>query len=209
MHTEKVVQANKRLVRRLMLVVVGMFGFGFAMVPLYNVFCQVTGINGKTGGAVDAEVVLAEIVDKERVVTVEFVSAVNAGLPWEFRPVVKKMQVHPGEMNEALYFARNQSNHTVVGQAIPSVAPGLAAKHFKKVECFCFTQQTLGPREERDMPVRFVIDPELPLEVATVTLSYTFYESTANGQERPASESGLPPITEHTGHTNHGEQVHL
>jgi cytochrome c oxidase assembly protein subunit 11 len=209
MHSERVVQANRRLVRWLMLVVVGMFGFGFALVPLYNVFCEITGINGKTGGAVDAQAALTEIVDKDRVVTVEFVSAVNAGLPWEFRPVVKKMKVHPGEMNEALYFARNQSNEAVVGQAIPSVAPGLAAKHFNKVECFCFTQQTLGPREERDMPVRFVIDPELPPEVVTVTLSYTFYKSTAEEQELPASGSDLPPITDHTGHTNHGEQAHL
>ncbi len=209
MRSVEVVQANKRLVRRLLLVVVGMFGFGFAMVPLYNVFCQVTGINGKTGGAVDAETALSETVDKERVITVEFVSAVSAGLPWEFRPVVKKMKVHPGEMNEALYFARNQSNNTVVGQAIPSVAPGRAAKHFKKVECFCFTQQTLGPREERDMPVRFVIDSELPPEVTTVTLSYTFYESAAKGRGHPASGSDLPPITEHKGHTNHGEQAHL
>lgn len=209
MHSEQVTQANKRLVRRLMLVVVGMFGFGFAMVPLYNVFCQVTGINGKTGGAVDPETALSKIVDKERVVTVEFVSAVSAGLPWEFRPVVKKMEVHPGEMNEALYYARNQSKHTVVGQAIPSVAPGHAAKYFNKVECFCFTQQTLGPQEERDMPVRFVIDPDLPPEVATVTLSYTFYESTAKGREHPASGSDLPPITEYEGHTNHDEQVHL
>lgn len=209
MQEEQLKQANRRLVKRLLLVVVGMFGFGFAMVPLYAVFCEITGINGKTGGAVDVAAVLSDKVDRDRVVTVEFVSAVNAGLPWEFRPVVKKMRVHPGEMNEALYFARNQSNHTVVGQAIPSVAPGLAAKHFKKVECFCFTQQTLGPREERNMPVRFVIDPELPIEVVTVTLSYTFYESTAKGREHPASGSGLPPITEHAEHIKHGEQVHL
>ena len=124
MHSKLLRQANRRLVRRLLLIAVGMFGFGFALVPLYNVFCQVTGVNGKTGGPVDAVAALAETVDMDRVVTVEFVSAVDTGLPWEFRPLVKKMQVHPGEMNDALYFARNQSDYEVVGRAVPSVAPG-------------------------------------------------------------------------------------
>ena len=206
MHSKLVRQANRRLVKRLLLIAVGMFGFGFALVPLYNVFCQVTGVNGKTGGPVDAVAALAEVVDMDRVVTVEFVSAVDTGLPWEFRPLVKKMQVHPGEMNDALYFARNQSNDQVVGRAVPSVAPGLAAQYFHKVQCFCFTEQTLGPREEREMPVRFVIDPNLPAEVATVTLSYTFYESTANKQEQPATGSNLPPIMDHT---EHGKQIPL
>ena len=206
MHSKLLRQANRRLVRRLLLIAVGMFGFGFALVPLYNVFCQVTGVNGKTGGPVDAVAALADVVDMDRVITVEFVSAVDTGLPWEFRPLVKKMQVHPGEMNDALYFARNQSNDQVVGRAVPSVAPGLAAQYFHKVQCFCFTEQTLGPREEREMPVRFVIDPNLPAEVATVTLSYTFYESTANKQEQPATGSNLPPIMDHT---EHGKQIPL
>ena len=109
-------------------------------------------------------------------------------------------------MNDVLYLARNQSNDQVVGRAVPSVAPGLAAQYFHKVQCFCFTEQTLGPREEREMPVRFVIDPNLPAEVATVTLSYTFYESTANKQEQPATGSNLPPIMDHT---EHGKQIPL
>lgn len=198
MYPEQIAKANRRLIRRLLLVVAAMFGFGFALVPLYNVFCQVTGINGKTGGAIDVEAALSETVDRDRLVTVEFTSAVDTGLPWEFRPLVKKMRVHPGAINEALYVARNQSHHAVAGQAIPSVAPGQAALHFNKVECFCFTRQKLGPREEREMPVRFVIDRDLPPEVATVTLSYTFYASPADGRNQPARDPDLPPIIENT-----------
>jgi len=198
MRSKQVAQANTRLIRRLLLVVVGMFGFGFAMVPLYSVFCDITGVNGKTGGAVDAQAALLETADLDRVVTVEFVSAVNAGLPWEFRPLVRKVEVHPGAMNEVLFLARNRSNETVVGQAIPSVAPGLAAQHFNKVECFCFSQQTLGPREEKQMPVRFMIDKDLPADIATVTLSYTFFTSSAKGKIKPKTIFGSPPITVHT-----------
>jgi cytochrome c oxidase assembly protein subunit 11 len=166
--------ANKRIVTRLAVVVLAMFGFGFALVPLYDVFCEITGINGKTG-RIAAEQALARQVDEDRLVTVEFLASVNSDLPWEFRPLVRKIRVHPGEITEVKYFASNRTGDPVAGQAIPSLAPGLAAKYFNKTECFCFTRQTLGPNEGKEMPLRFVVDPDLPEDIRTVSLSYTFY----------------------------------
>jgi len=179
--------ANRRVVTRLAVVVLGMFGFGFALVPLYDVLCQVTGLNGKTG-RIELEQALSDNVDTARMVTVEFLASVNSELPWEFRPVVKKVRVHPGEVTEVSYHARNLNDHAVTGQAVPSLAPGVAAKYFNKTECFCFTRQTLGPREARDMPLRFVVDPDLPVEIRTVSLSYTFYqaEDSEGGTSRQA-----------------------
>lgn len=168
--------ANRRVVTRLAVVVLAMFGFGFALVPLYDVFCQVTGLNGKTG-RIELEEALGEKVDTDRMVTVEFLATVNSELPWEFQPVVKKVRVHPGAVTEVKYYARNLTDNSVTGQAVPSLAPGQAARYFNKTECFCFTQQTLGPREARDMPLRFVVDPDLPAEIRTVSLSYTFYQA--------------------------------
>jgi len=166
--------ANKRIVTRLAVVVLAMFGFGFALVPLYDVFCEITGLNGKTG-RIAAEQARAGQVDENRLVTVEFLASVNSDLPWEFRPLVRKVRVHPGEIMEVKYFASNRTGDPVAGQAIPSLAPGLAAKYFNKTECFCFTRQTLGPNEGKEMPLRFVVDPELPEDIRTVSLSYTFY----------------------------------
>jgi cytochrome c oxidase assembly protein subunit 11 len=114
-------------------------------------------------------------------VTVEFLATVNSDLPWDFRPMVKRIKVHPGEVTEVNYFARNKTDNLVVGQAVPSLAPGLAAKYFSKTECFCFTRQALGPGESKEMPLRFVVDPELPDEVRTVSLSYTFYQAKPDG----------------------------
>jgi cytochrome c oxidase assembly protein subunit 11 len=166
-------EANRRLVKRLLLITVAMFGFGFAMVPIYDVLCQVTGLNGKTGGRV--AVVEPGVVDETRTVTVEFVANLNVGAPWEFVPQVSRMQVHPGQYYQTHYLARNLTSHPLVGQAIPSVAPGLAAQHFQKIECFCFTRQQFQPGEGREMPVTFRIDSDLPPDVHTVTLSYTFF----------------------------------
>lgn len=181
--------ANRRVVTRLAVVVLGMFGFGFALVPLYDVFCQVTGLNGKTG-RIELEQALSDNVDTGRMVTVEFLATVNSELPWEFRPVVKKVRVHPGEVTEVSYHARNLNDHSVTGQAVPSLAPGLAAKYFNKTECFCFTRQTLGPREARDMPLRFVVDPDLPVDIRTVSLSYTFYQA-ADGEDGTNRQAGV------------------
>ncbi len=166
--------ANRRTIRRLLWVVAGMFGFVFALVPLYDVFCDITGLNGKTADG-PAEAVMVEP-DLSRTVTVEFVASVNENMPWDFRPARVRMQVHPGKMYRTSFVARNRTGQTMVGQAIPSVTPGLAATHFRKTECFCFTEQKFEPGEERDMPLLFMVDPALPEEIEEVTLAYTFFD---------------------------------
>ncbi len=166
--------ANQKLLRRLLLVVAGMFGFGFAMIPLYNVLCDITGLNGKTGGRVAIASGIEP--DMERTVTVEFIANVNQSMPWDFKPVVSHMEVHPGKMYRTSFHAKNRTDRIMVGQAIPSVTPGLAAQHFKKTECFCFTEQQFLAGEGRDMPLLFMVDPELPEEIGVVTLSYTFFD---------------------------------
>ncbi len=164
---------NSKLVKRLVMVVVLMFGFGFALVPLYDVFCEITGINGKTGGQVAAPV--NGKVNQDRTVTVEFVTYINGGMPWEFRPIIERMEVHPGERHQVAFYARNRARKDVVGQAVPSVAPGLGAKYFHKIECFCFNRQPLAGGEETEMGLVFYIDPEIPDNIQTLTLSYTLY----------------------------------
>ena len=153
-----------------------MFGFGYALVPLYDVFCEVTGLNGKTG-EITAKVAEAIVVDTDREVTVKFDTNVNSALPWRFKPVDKQIQVHPGALTEATFIAVNNSSRAVVGRAVPSVSPVPASLYFNKTECFCFTQQTLAPREEKLMVVRFVVDPKLPERISTLTLSYTFFNA--------------------------------
>jgi cytochrome c oxidase assembly protein subunit 11 len=175
MQNENRVDANRRVVKRLSLVVLAMFGFGFALVPLYDVFCDITGINGKTG-RIELEAALGKEVDAERTVTVEFLSSVHSDLPWDFKPSIRRIKVHPGEVTEVTYLARNQTDDAVAGQAVPSVAPGQASKYFNKTECFCFTRQTLGPKEEKLMPLRFVVDPELPEEVGILSLLEELHE---------------------------------
>lgn len=165
--------SNARLVKRLLLAVTAMFGFGFAMVPLYNVFCDLTGLNGKVGGRVEAVQIEADLA---RTVMVEFVANLNQTMPWEFRPEVSRMEVHPGKVYRTSFYAQNRTDRLMVGQAIPSVTPGAAAQHFKKTECFCFTEQQFAAGEGRDMPVMFMVDPELPDDVEVVTLSYTFFD---------------------------------
>lgn len=167
--------ANQRTLRKLLFVVVGMFAFVYALVPLYNLLCQVTGLGGKTSGE-RAEAAEVEVVDSDRTVTVEFVASLNQGLPWEFRPNTTEIQVHPGKTYHISYYAENKANREIVGQAVPSVAPGNAARYFKKTECFCFTEQRFAPGEGRDMPVYFMLDPKLPKDVVRVTLSYTFFD---------------------------------
>ena len=175
MNTRKEQQANARIVRRLLLVVVGMFGFGFALVPLYNVFCDITGLNGKTSSRAAS---LQDLqVDEDRTVTVEFLASVNENLAWDFASQVAKLRVHPGKPYTVSYSARNRADRAVVGHAVPSVAPGIAAQYFKKTECFCFTDQLFQAGEHREMPVTFVIDPALPEKVEVVSLSYTFFDT--------------------------------
>jgi len=159
-----------------LLLAVAMFGFGYLMVPIYDIICEVTGLNGKTGRVTVAEAERREAAT-DRLVTVEFVASVNSGASWVFRPQVAEMQVKPGELNHATYYAENLSNKFVVGQATPSVSPQSAAKHFNKTECFCFTRQPFEPKASKDMPLTFIIDPDLPINVDRVTLSYTFFKS--------------------------------
>ena len=164
---------NKKVVKNLLFVVVGMFGFGFALVPLYDVFCDITGLNGKTGDQYVSQESMQ--VDTSREITVEFLANVNAEMPWEFKPVTYSVKVHPGEASRIEYVARNKTDRDIVGQAIPSVSPGIAAAHFQKTECFCFTEQVLKAGEEKIMPVVFMIDPSIDEDVHEVTLSYTFF----------------------------------
>jgi len=182
--------ANQKVVKRLGIAAVLMFGFGFALVPLYDVFCEITGLNGKTG-RIELEEALSQAVDEDRLVTVEFLGTVHSDLPWEFRPMIRRIKVHPGEVTEVNYYAMNKTDNIVAGQAIPSLAPGLAAKYFNKTECFCFTRQSLGPGEAKEMPLRFVVDPALPENVRTVSLSYTFFQAEAVAADKEnTSESG-------------------
>lgn len=169
-------QTNKKTAGRLLLVAVAMFGFGYALVPLYDLLCDVTGLNGKTQRAELAETENQKVIT-DRLVKVEFTTIVNTNLPWKFKALQGKISVHPGEMTTVKFLATNMSNEVVTGQAVPSVAPSKAARHFKKIECFCFTQQTLQPGEEKEMAVQFVIDSKLAPEIDTITLAYTFFNS--------------------------------
>ncbi len=171
---QKVSQANQRSLRWLLLIALAMFGFGFAMAPLYNVFCSLTGLNGRTSNKPVAAVQSG--VDTTRTVTVEFVANVNGTAPWEFRPAVTKLEVHPGQFYRTTFFAQNLTGEPLVGQAIPSVTPGPAATHFQKIECFCFSRQAFKPHESRDMPVVFRLDSAVSSDISTVTLSYTFFK---------------------------------
>jgi cytochrome c oxidase assembly protein subunit 11 len=161
------------------LVVLAMFAFSFALVPLYSVICRATGINT----AVRSDELfkpagegLNNSVDLSREVTVQFVSVNHNGLPWDFYPHVKSMRVHPGERNKVAYFAKNTANKTMTIQAVPSMTPPESARHFHKIECFCFNQQTLKAGESKDMALIFQIDKDLPKEVRTITLAYTLFE---------------------------------
>ena len=173
-------QDPTRTAKKLALVAVAMFGFGFALVPLYDVLCNVTGINGKTGEISQADAVTG-VIDLNRLVTVQFDTNINKDLPWDFKAMKYKKKVRPGEIAEITYVAENKSDRVIVGQAVPSVAPGEASLFFNKTECFCFTQQTLAPGERKEMVVRFVVDAELPEKIKTMTLSYTFFEAPENG----------------------------
>jgi len=160
-----------------LLLAFAMFGFGYLMVPIYDIICEVTGLNGKTGRVSIAEAEAAAKANENRLVTVEFVASINSGGSWLFEPTVKQMQVKPGELNYTSYFAQNLADQAVVAQATPSVTPQSAAKYFNKTECFCFTRQEFEPKGTKDMPITFIIDPDLPANVDRVTLSYTFFRS--------------------------------
>ncbi|GBG15526.1 cytochrome c oxidase assembly protein subunit 11 [Novimethylophilus kurashikiensis] len=176
MNAEDRALANRKLVKKLLWVIAGAILFTIALVPLYNVMCQVTGFNGKTGNSAE-QAAKSMKVDNTRWVTVEFTSNVMPGLAWTFYPKQTSIRVHPGQIELATYVAKNIANQEVIGQAIPSVSPGQASLYFKKIECFCFQRQTLKPGESKEMPLTFFVSPDLPKQIETITLSYAFYSA--------------------------------
>lgn len=171
-------ESNGKLAGKLVLAAALMFGFGFAMVPLYDVLCEALGINGKPTG----RLAYAGEVDRSRTVTVQFIAINDRGMDWEFRPLVKSVKLHPGAPTTVGFYARNPRGTDSVGQAVPSVSPGEGAQYLQKTECFCFNQQKLKGGEAIDMPVRFHVDPALPEHIHTLTLSYTLYDVTDKAQ---------------------------
>lgn len=163
--------ANTSLLKRLGVIVIGMFGFGYLLVPFYEKICQATGLRNIAA----PDVVTNTQVDATRSVRIEFDSNLR-NLPWTFKPLQGTASVNPGEVGQVLYEVANRTDRPITGQAIPSYAPQEASRYFKKLDCFCFAKQTLQPGEVRQMPVVFVIDPEMPRDIGTVTLSYTFFE---------------------------------
>ena len=169
---------QRKLLVLLTLVVIGMFGFGFALVPIYKSMCKALGINGKTNPEAIAYDVSKAKIALDREVLVQFVATNNSGVPWAFYPKVKELKVHPGAVVKLAFYAENKTKNRMTVQAIPSVTPGIAAKYLKKTECFCFTQQTLNGHEAMNMPLLFHLDTDLPENVNTVTLSYTLFDVT-------------------------------
>ena len=195
------VNDNRRMLGKLAVVAGVMFGFGYALVPMYRAICDALGINvlsvseqriaqgwlGKSTAAGNSQV------DTSRTITVEFDA--NARGPWSFKPAVSSMKVHPGELATVMYEFRNAQDRTMAAQAIPSYAPQQASPHFNKLECFCFNEYTLAPGEQKQWPVVFVIDPKLPKDVTTITLSYTFFEVGGKVPPAPTGRSAAAVVT--------------
>jgi cytochrome c oxidase assembly protein subunit 11 len=170
---------NQRLLSKLSLTAVGMFAFGFLLVPLYDVFCEVTGLNGKTGSK--TQYVAEEVtIDESREITVQFSTRNNVSMSWEFKPGLRQIKVNPGALNEVAFYAKNSEKRKMIAQAIPSVSPSEAAAYLHKTECFCFNQQSLDPGEEIYMPLMFYLDTDLPRHITKLTLSYTLFDVTDN-----------------------------
>jgi cytochrome c oxidase assembly protein subunit 11 len=194
----KLLRGNVPMVSKLIVIAIGMFAFGYAMVPLYKTFCEMTGINILAMGdrnipGAAPDVAINTQVDSSRTITVEFDA--NSRGPWEFKPRLRSLQVHPGEMATVIYDFQNVQNRRMAAQAIPSYAPAQAAAHFNKVECFCFKQYTLEPGEKKSWPVVFVIDPKLSRDVKTITLSYTFFEVGGKTPAAPVADAGARVVT--------------
>lgn len=173
---------NSKMITRLLASVVLMFAFGFALVPLYEKFCEITGFNGRTTNSA-ASAADGNLIDTSRLVTVEFHTRVNRGLPWDFSTEVRRIQVHPGEVKTVNFTARNRTGRDMTGQALPSVAPGAAAPYLLKTECFCFQNQPLAAGDITVMPMQFYIDPDIPNDIRTFTLSYMMYDMTEAAAE--------------------------
>ena len=185
---------NRRMVGKLVVVAALMFGFGYALVPIYQTICDVLGVNVLARGELqrgDAATPANSQVDLGRTVTIEFDA--NARGPWDFKPAQAKIDVHPGELTTVMYEFRNRQDRTMAAQAFPSYAPAVAMAHFKKLECFCFAEHVLKPGESKQWPVVFVIDRKLPKDVRTITLSYTFFEVGGKTPAEPARSVAAPP----------------
>jgi len=191
---------NFKMVGKLGVIALGMFAFGYALVPLYRAICEATGINilaigERQSSNLSSTLAANTQVDTSRTITVEFDANVRG--PWDFRPLVRTMQVHPGELATVMYEFQNVQGRQMSAQAIPSYAPRQSGRHFNKLECFCFTQYTLEPGEIKEWPVAFVIDPRLPRDVTTITLSYTFFEVGGRTPSAPSASVaplGVPPV---------------
>ena len=194
----RILADNRRMLGKLTVVVALMFGFGYALVPMYRAICDALGINvlslaeqrAATGTWGTLKGVSNSQIDASRTITVEFDA--NARGPWEFKPALRSLQVHPGEVATVMYEFRNVQSRTMAAQAIPSYAPQQASPHFNKLECFCFNEYILAPGESRQWPVVFVIDPKLPRDVSTITLSYTFFEVGGKVPPAPTAVKGSP-----------------
>ncbi|MCK6264010.1 cytochrome c oxidase assembly protein [Vibrio sp. ZSDE26] len=172
---------HKKLTLKLLAATVAMFGFGFALVPIYDIMCDALGINGKTN-TVSAVQPQGMVPDTSRTVRVEFMAHINKGMPWKFTPEKRVMDVHPGQVIQTTYIASNESDTALIGQAVPSVSPGLGASYFNKIECFCFNQQPLDGNAQAEMPLIFYIEPDIPESIHTLTLSYSLYNITEEGK---------------------------
>jgi cytochrome c oxidase assembly protein subunit 11 len=197
MNLRKLRVANMTMAGKLVVITIAMLGFGYALGPIYTAICEITGINilalgERNNTGVDVDKVTNTQVDRSRTITVEFDA--NSRGPWEFKPAQRSMQVHPGELVTVMYEFQNVQNRRMAAQAIPSYAPMQAAAHFNKLQCFCFDQYTLEPGEKKSWPVVFVIDPKLSRDVATITLSYTFFEV---GGSMPAAPQPTAAVTTH------------
>ena len=179
--TEQTEVKNRNTSLWLVLVVAGMFGFGYALIPLYNVFCEIAGINGKGIQVVDASETAGMVVDKSRTIKVEFTGAIMGGLPWDFKPA-KSVEVSPGEAIRITYLAKNLADTEVTGQAVPSITPNKATRYFLKTECFCFNNQKLLAGEQKEFPLIFKLDTDIPESVKTITLSYAFFRAQEEDQ---------------------------
>lgn len=169
------------LLKKLILVITVMFGFAFALVPLYDVFCRITGLNGKT--AEQPASTDRAVIDSKRTIQMEFLAHADTQMPWQFTQETDRLSIRPGEMKLVNYRVFNPTDRTMIGQAVPSVSPGPAAAYLKKVECFCFHRQELRAGESKLMPLKFYVDPALPSDINTITLSYSLYDIT---QSKPA-----------------------
>lgn len=180
-------QQNRRLALQLGAIVLGSFAFGFALVPLYDVLCDITGLGNQKRLAEKS--VATERPDTSRTITVDFVADLPSAGNWEFRPVVRSMQIHPGQLYSADFVARNLTGRATTAQAVPNLAPSKAAAYFHKTECFCFTPQRFEVNEQRELPVRFIVDPALPTFVDRITLAYTFYDDSTRVASTPERDN--------------------